>query len=288
MRTTSMVALSVIFAVGLSGIAVAGSINSSGAPSSGSGMYTLTQIYDYLNSGTDATPLPGFQEPVEAPAPTMKTTKQIFEDIKAKFAECDTTIADVKMGKKFFSTVSGSWGVQTGTISSSTWTGTVSDLACGKKLGNSSLQTVTGTKCSGPETCREDGACRCENGSECPVGTYCDTVTQLCKTVTACYTRKETGYGTTYAGDGTSCATSGICTGGMCCWWDFVVHTERHMSFNGYVESTCSPAKVGSQYNLNYGMTSYGACRLPPQTNLSANWYNNSGGGSDQYICRCE
>jgi len=104
-----------IFAMGLSGMAVAGSIDSSGAPSSGSGMYTLTQIYDYLNSGIDATPLPGFQEPGAAPAPTMKTTKQIFEGIKAKFAECDTTIADVKEGKKFFSTVPGSWGVRTGT-----------------------------------------------------------------------------------------------------------------------------------------------------------------------------
>jgi len=35
----------------MAGVAIAGSIDSPGAPSSGSGMYTIGQLYDYLNSG---------------------------------------------------------------------------------------------------------------------------------------------------------------------------------------------------------------------------------------------
>ena len=80
-------------------------------------MYTLQQIYDYLNSGTEATPAPSFREPGGAPGPTMRTTKEIYEDIKAKYDQCDATVADVKSGKKFFSTAPGSWGVRTGTAS---------------------------------------------------------------------------------------------------------------------------------------------------------------------------
>ncbi|MCX6354375.1 MAG: hypothetical protein NTZ78_05665 [Candidatus Aureabacteria bacterium] len=93
------------------------SMDSPGAPSAGSGLYTLSQIYDYLNSGIAATPAPSFQEPGAAPGPTMRTTKQIYDAIKAKYDQCDATAADVKSGKKFFSTLSGSWGVRTGTAS---------------------------------------------------------------------------------------------------------------------------------------------------------------------------
>ncbi|MCX6354824.1 MAG: hypothetical protein NTZ78_07975 [Candidatus Aureabacteria bacterium] len=117
MRTTLVVFLSVMCAAGLCGMAVAGSIDSAGAPSSGSGMYSLSQIYDYLNSGIEVTPVPAFQEPGAAPGSTMKTTKQIYEDMKAKFDECPATAANVESGVKFFCHVSGSWGVQTGTLS---------------------------------------------------------------------------------------------------------------------------------------------------------------------------
>ncbi|MCX6355637.1 MAG: hypothetical protein NTZ78_12175 [Candidatus Aureabacteria bacterium] len=111
-----MVVLSVMIVSGLCGMVIAGSIDSPGAPSAGSGMYSLSQIYDYLNSGIEATPVPGFQEPGTAPGPTMKTTKQIYDDIKAKYKECDAASDDVRQGKKFFSTMSENWGVQTGTL----------------------------------------------------------------------------------------------------------------------------------------------------------------------------
>ncbi|MCX6354293.1 MAG: DUF2341 domain-containing protein [Candidatus Aureabacteria bacterium] len=90
-------------------------MNPPGPPSAGSGMYTLSQIYDYLNLGVKATPVPSFREPGAGPGPTMKTVKEIYEDIQAKFDQCDVTAANVDSGKKFFSTLPGSWGVRTGT-----------------------------------------------------------------------------------------------------------------------------------------------------------------------------
>ncbi|MCX6353497.1 MAG: hypothetical protein NTZ78_01175 [Candidatus Aureabacteria bacterium] len=115
MKRMMTIVLGVMFLVGLGGMAVAGSLDSPGDPSAGSGMYTLSQIYDYLNSGTEATPIAGFQEPGSAPGSTMRTTKQIYDDLKAKYDLCPATAADVKSGVNYFSTVSGSWGVRTGT-----------------------------------------------------------------------------------------------------------------------------------------------------------------------------
>ncbi|MCX6354140.1 MAG: LamG domain-containing protein, partial [Candidatus Aureabacteria bacterium] len=90
-------------------------LNSPGAPSAGSGMYTFSEIYDYLNSGTVAPALSPFRGPSAGPSSTMKTTKQIYDDIKAKFDECEATAADVEQGKTFFCTKPESWGVRTGT-----------------------------------------------------------------------------------------------------------------------------------------------------------------------------
>ncbi|MCX6355086.1 MAG: hypothetical protein NTZ78_09320 [Candidatus Aureabacteria bacterium] len=124
MRATLVVVANVMLMAGLCGTMIAGSIDSPGAPSAGSGMYTLSQIYDYMNSGIDVTPIPSFQEPAVAPGPTMKTTKQIYEDIKAKFAQCNATADVVMPGYTFFCTQPGSWGVQTGNYVTPTPTST--------------------------------------------------------------------------------------------------------------------------------------------------------------------
>ncbi|MCX6356151.1 MAG: hypothetical protein NTZ78_14805 [Candidatus Aureabacteria bacterium] len=108
--------LGVMFAVGMSGLAVAGSIDSSGAPSGGSGMYTLQNLYDYLTSGAALTVQSGFQEPTSGPGSMMKTTREIGDDVKSLFDQCDIIAADVKSGKKFFCMVTGSWGIQTGAL----------------------------------------------------------------------------------------------------------------------------------------------------------------------------
>ncbi|MCX6353922.1 MAG: hypothetical protein NTZ78_03320 [Candidatus Aureabacteria bacterium] len=86
-----------------------------GVPSSGSGMYTFQEIYDYLNSGSEASIAGSFQFPSAGPGSTMKTLAEIYDDIKAKLDQCEATVADVKLGKTFFSTQPGAWGVRTGT-----------------------------------------------------------------------------------------------------------------------------------------------------------------------------
>ncbi|MCX6354823.1 MAG: hypothetical protein NTZ78_07970 [Candidatus Aureabacteria bacterium] len=116
MRATLVVVLSVIFMAGLCGMAVAGSIDSPGVPSGGSGMHTIGQLYNYLNSGTDSS-IPGsFQGPAGAPGPTVKTLEDVYQDIKAKLGQSTVSAADVKSGEKFFCTLAGRWGVQTGTL----------------------------------------------------------------------------------------------------------------------------------------------------------------------------
>ncbi|MCX6353499.1 MAG: hypothetical protein NTZ78_01185 [Candidatus Aureabacteria bacterium] len=115
MKKLIRLALSVMCAVGLSGLSIAGSLDSPGAPSAGSGMYSLQNLYDYLTSGTALSVQSGFQEPALAPGSTMKTTKEIGDALKALFEQSEIADADVAQGKKFICTQPGSWGIQTGT-----------------------------------------------------------------------------------------------------------------------------------------------------------------------------
>ncbi|MCX6354636.1 MAG: hypothetical protein NTZ78_07005 [Candidatus Aureabacteria bacterium] len=116
MKKLITAAFGLLFAVCVSYTAVAGSLDSPGAPSAGSGMYTLQNLYDYLTSGTALTVQASFQEPTSAPGATMKTTKEIGDAIKDKFNLCVATADNVEQGVTFFCTQSGSWGVQTGTL----------------------------------------------------------------------------------------------------------------------------------------------------------------------------
>ncbi|MCX6353530.1 MAG: hypothetical protein NTZ78_01345 [Candidatus Aureabacteria bacterium] len=115
MKRLMTLILSVVFAVGMVRMAIAGSLDSLGSPSAGSGMYTLQNLYDYLTSGTALTVQTSFQEPTSSPGSTMKTTREIGDDIKALFDLCPVSSADVKSGVRFFCTQAGGWGVQTGT-----------------------------------------------------------------------------------------------------------------------------------------------------------------------------
>jgi len=115
MKRLMTVLFNVVFAAGLCGTVVAGSIEPSGPPTAGSGMYTLQNLYDYIVSGTALEATTSFQEPASAPGTTMKSTKEIGDMLKSLYEQCPVTAADVKSGVKFFCTQSGSWGVQTGT-----------------------------------------------------------------------------------------------------------------------------------------------------------------------------
>jgi hypothetical protein len=90
--------------------------DSPGTP--GPSRYTLSDIYEYLNNGTTATIVGHTLEPPSEAVPgdtRYNTLNQIYDDIKAKFDQCDATPSKVLDGTKFFSTQPGSWGVRTGT-----------------------------------------------------------------------------------------------------------------------------------------------------------------------------
>ena len=95
---------------------LAGSLDSPGPPSSGSGMLTLTDIYNRLDTGATIT-VPGtFQEP--SSGPTAGTGKSL-SDIQSKLPAIDNTngatAAGVLSGKTFWGLTNGQWGKQTGT-----------------------------------------------------------------------------------------------------------------------------------------------------------------------------
>ncbi|MCX6355641.1 MAG: LamG domain-containing protein [Candidatus Aureabacteria bacterium] len=115
MRATVILVVSVMIAAGFCGMAVAGSLDAPGAPSSGSGMYSLTDIYNYLAQGTPAPTQSAFKEPGSGPTlGTMRTLREIYEDHKAVLDQCNVTADKVASGTRFFCTQPGSWGLQTG------------------------------------------------------------------------------------------------------------------------------------------------------------------------------
>ncbi len=144
MRKLALVAF-LIMIVCIPALGFAGNIDSPGNPSAGSGMYTLLQLYNYLNSGTVPSIITSFQEPSGGPGSTMKTTKNIYDDTKAKFDQCDAQASDVATGKKFFNPASGNWGVETGSGLISSGTAVVGDVLATKTFSNSSSAGLTGT-----------------------------------------------------------------------------------------------------------------------------------------------
>jgi len=125
MRATLVVVANVMIAAGVCGMAAAGSIDSPGLPAAGSGMYSLSQIYDYVNSGIETTPISGFQEPGSSPGSTMRTTTEIYDIIHGNLSQCEIHPEDVTPGKKYFSTIPGWWGVRVGGTPMPTGTPTI-------------------------------------------------------------------------------------------------------------------------------------------------------------------
>jgi len=179
MKKLIAAALSVMLIVGLSCAAIAGSLDSPGAPSSGSGMYTLQNLYDYLTSGTALTVQTSFQEPTSGPtAGTMKTTKQIGDAIKALLDQSDVGRDNVESGKRFFCTQPGSWGIQTGTLSAlprptATPTATITPTPTGTPTPFlASCKAIKDANSSA-----SDGVYTIDPSGTAPFQTYCDMTT---------------------------------------------------------------------------------------------------------------
>ena len=116
MKRLKMAVLGMMFAVGMAGMVMAGSIDSPGAPgSAASKMPAFGDVYTYLTTGTPA-PTPGtsFTEPASGPGGTGHTLTEIYAAVATPFPQCDAAVSDVYSGKKFFCTVAGSWGLKTG------------------------------------------------------------------------------------------------------------------------------------------------------------------------------
>ncbi|MCX6354195.1 MAG: fibrinogen-like YCDxxxxGGGW domain-containing protein [Candidatus Aureabacteria bacterium] len=173
MKKLITAAMSLMFAVCVSYEAVGGSLDSPGAPSAGSGMYTLQNLYDYLTSGTALTVQTSFQEPTSGPtAGTMKTTKQIGDAVATPFALCaTTTAADVRLGMPFFCTQPGSWGVRTGTAIVITPTPTLTPTPTVTPIYASckAIKTAIPGSTDGTYIIDPDGA-----GGNAPFSAYCD------------------------------------------------------------------------------------------------------------------
>ncbi len=83
------------------GLAIAGNINHGGNPADGSGMPTLQEIFDYLVNATPETVNTAFQEPAGAPGPTGKTTREIYDAVKAE-RDTDLVAGNIKNGVEIF------------------------------------------------------------------------------------------------------------------------------------------------------------------------------------------
>jgi hypothetical protein len=121
---------------------LAGNLTPPDVPAKGSGMATLADIYNQLDTGATTTPT-GFQGPTSGPA---SASGKSLTDIMAKLPAADmtngATAADVKAGKTFWGLrTDGTWGVQTGgytctgTMNGTRWydngNGTVLDMTTG-------------------------------------------------------------------------------------------------------------------------------------------------------------
>ncbi len=115
MKKQVLTAVCMMIAVGWFGIAAAA--GDSGDPMDGSDMPTLEEVYNYLLNGTEETPNASFEEPATGPGPVMRTTREIYDDIRAEFRQCVDAAPDrVLRGVTFFSTDPDNWGPVTGTM----------------------------------------------------------------------------------------------------------------------------------------------------------------------------
>ena len=107
------VAMGVLF----SAVVLAGSLEPSLGPTgSGSQMYTLDQIYNWLDAGAAATKMTTFTEPSSGPTGgTMHTLDEILGKAPVVDDANGASVGDVAAGKTFWGLTSGEWGPRTGT-----------------------------------------------------------------------------------------------------------------------------------------------------------------------------
>ncbi len=97
---------------------LAGSLDSPAAPSdASSAMFTIEDIYNRLNDGTDGTKRSAFAEATAVPASTGKTLDDLMNKAPAKDNTNGAEPSDVATGKTYWGLTDANWGLQTGTAS---------------------------------------------------------------------------------------------------------------------------------------------------------------------------
>jgi len=101
----------------VSGAALAADLDSPGAPTdSGSAMFTIEDIYNRLNDGTEGTKRSGpFAGPTSGPSSAGHTLDDVMDKSPQKDDTNGATAADVADAKEFWGLTDGQWGPQTGT-----------------------------------------------------------------------------------------------------------------------------------------------------------------------------
>ncbi len=111
LKCIKLTLISIIFSL----TAVAGDLDSPSDPNTlSSGMYSLDDIYNRLNSGTAGT-ITSFNEPAQAPVSQGRNLNDIMSIAPTVDNQFGATPADVAFGKKFWGLKDGTWGLQTGT-----------------------------------------------------------------------------------------------------------------------------------------------------------------------------
>ncbi|MDQ6996814.1 MAG: hypothetical protein Q9M82_05050, partial [Mariprofundus sp.] len=104
----------------LPGLSFAGTLDSPAAPTvAGSAMFTITDIYNRLNTGAAVTKRVGtFTEPSAGPAATGNTLDQVMGKAPVADNVNGAVTGEVGNGKTFWGLrTGGTWGLQTGTLS---------------------------------------------------------------------------------------------------------------------------------------------------------------------------
>jgi len=97
---------------------LAGSLNSPAVPSdASSAMFTIEDIYNRLNDGTDGTKRSAFAESTAVPAATGKTLDDVMSKAPTKDNTNGAEPSDVATGKTYWGLTDANWGLQTGTAS---------------------------------------------------------------------------------------------------------------------------------------------------------------------------
>jgi hypothetical protein len=131
---------------------LAGNLDSPAAPTeAGSAMYTLENIYNRLNSGTESTKRTGaFTEPSSGPGNTGKTLNEVMDKAPAKDNTNGAEPSDVAIGKTYWGLKDGSWGLQTAGRYIDNGDGTVTDKTTGLIwLQDASCADLAGTDDNG-------------------------------------------------------------------------------------------------------------------------------------------